>query len=246
MLHSGILNRRLFLIGSSATRVAEMICSFLASFRFYGLQFFVGHSKVSCDCLACTLSYFHSFVMSPMNCDFKLSTIKSARYTMWGHSFARFTQMRYKSTMSLARLCHTPSCLLFLSVLASVISGDIRTMGRRGKNKAATASTKSKGPKLSKAISRAFVLNTWKASSLRISSAFLKGLLHLTGQFPRLGTGRDSIGDTPILHKEESDEDAFRNASVLPDMDGESSAEEEQEKAQVMVKTNKVHSIVAG
>jgi hypothetical protein len=46
--------------------------------------------------------------------------------------------------------------------------------------------------------------------------------------------------------KEESDEDAFRNASVLPDMDGELSAEEEQEKAQVMVKTNKVHSIVAG
>jgi hypothetical protein len=43
--------------------------------------------------------------------------------------------------------------------------------------------------------------------------------------------------------KKEVDEDTFRNASVKPDKDGELLAEE-QDKAQVMVKTNKVHHII--
>jgi hypothetical protein len=60
----------------------------------------------------------------------------------------------------------------------------------------------------------------------------IKKQLHLTGQLLRLDT-----------LKKEVDEDTFRNASVKPDKDGELLAEE-QDKAQVMVKTNKVHHII--
>jgi hypothetical protein len=142
--------------------------------------------------------------------------------------------------------------LPFLSVLVSgqsflVIYTWFGTMSRRGKNKAAAASTESKGRPGPKGNFQGFRLeymeSIFPTYLQRVREGTTKSywavLVAEAGYWARFNWRHSDI-------KEEFDEDTFRNASVLPDIDGELSAKEEQEKAQVMMKTNKVHSIVTG
>jgi hypothetical protein len=114
-------------------------------------------------------------------------------------------------------------------------------MGRRGKNKAAEASTKSKGKPGPKGNFLGFRLEYLESifpiylERVREGTTTSYWAVAEAGYWARFDWRHSDL-------KEECDEDAFRNASVLPDMDGELSAEEEEEKAQVIVKTNKVRT----
>jgi hypothetical protein len=118
-------------------------------------------------------------------------------------------------------------------------------MGRQGKNKAAAPSTKSKGRPGPKGNFQGFCLEYMESifptylQRIREGTTTSYWAVAEAGYWARFNWRHSDL-------KEEFDEDAFRNVSVLPDVDGELSAKEKQEKAQIMVKTNKVHNIVAG
>lgn len=119
-------------------------------------------------------------------------------------------------------------------------------MGRLGKNKtaAASASTKPKGRPGPKGKFRGFRLEYMESIFPTYLEHVGKGTTTSYWAFAESGYWARFDWRNPDLTVE-VDEDTFRNASVPPDKDGELSPEEVKQKAQVMVKTNKVRNFAA-
>jgi hypothetical protein len=117
-------------------------------------------------------------------------------------------------------------------------------MGRKGKNKSAAAATKPKGKPGPKGKFQGFRLEYLESVFPTYLDHVRKGTTTSYWAVVEAGYWARFNWRCSDL-RAEADEDMFRNASVVPDKDGELTSEEEEEKGKMMLTTNKVCDLLA-